>query len=277
MATRRATIALLALFLSGCTHIKLQRATVRQGSTLTDLQYQQILDNIAMFVSNPEAMPWQVKLTSGLVQVADQRAGGLTVDSLHQTQLSPTLSGQRAVVEQWNVNPVVERDDLESLRLAYLKAAFPFDANGQTKEAILDKICETSVTQRVPLNRKVLRAVTNSLIHRNKGNDDEIRRLKTTYELILTCYCKIEEYRARPIPTEDQWQNPAEDTTSTERDRQPSPSGLSRNKDGVRQSRNVSEESGAFQVQRLEQREVQSEPLLRGPALFDRKSAVSVR
>ena len=36
----------------GCNHVVLQRRTVNQASTLLDLQYRQVLDNIAMFMCN---------------------------------------------------------------------------------------------------------------------------------------------------------------------------------------------------------------------------------
>ncbi|MEO2088158.1 MAG: hypothetical protein ABGY75_01500, partial [Gemmataceae bacterium] len=64
----------------GCTHTALERRTVKQASTLTDLQYQQVLDNMAMFACNPDTMPWHLKLKGGLVQIADQGSGGFAAD-----------------------------------------------------------------------------------------------------------------------------------------------------------------------------------------------------
>ena len=48
--------ALLAA--TGCqTHLSLRDNTLRTGATLADLNYRQVLDNLAMFVANPSAMP----------------------------------------------------------------------------------------------------------------------------------------------------------------------------------------------------------------------------
>jgi hypothetical protein len=42
----------------GCqTHLSLGDNTLRTGGTLTDLNYQQVHNNVAMFVANPSAMP----------------------------------------------------------------------------------------------------------------------------------------------------------------------------------------------------------------------------
>ena len=50
-------ICLLAS-ISGCrTHLSLRDNTLRTAGTLTDLNYQQVLDNLARFHDNPAAMP----------------------------------------------------------------------------------------------------------------------------------------------------------------------------------------------------------------------------
>ena len=44
--------------LNGCaTHFALRNDTVRTTDTLMDLQYQQILDNVARFHANPDTVP----------------------------------------------------------------------------------------------------------------------------------------------------------------------------------------------------------------------------
>ena len=88
-----AVIPLLAL--CGCTQVQLQKHTVRQGATLPEVQYQQVLDNLAMFACNPNSLAWHVKVTGGLVQVADQvvdvavvRAVQLGVVGAHEGRLA---------------------------------------------------------------------------------------------------------------------------------------------------------------------------------------------
>src|SRR3954464_4139801 len=67
---RRIAIAqLLALFCSGCTGLQLKRSTIDQASTLSELQYQQVMNNLAMFAGNPAAIPWHITIKDGSAQV----------------------------------------------------------------------------------------------------------------------------------------------------------------------------------------------------------------
>lgn len=51
-------ILLMAIFcLCGCTAQGLRERMISQGATLPELEYQQVLDNIALFAINPEALP----------------------------------------------------------------------------------------------------------------------------------------------------------------------------------------------------------------------------
>lgn len=134
---------------TGCTHTALERRTVKQASTLTDLQYKQVMDNLAMFAGNPEAMPWHVKIKGGLIQIADQ--GNVTLGAEFPipvvgeavTKLFPSAGAQRGIVGQWDVDPATDPDELEMLHLAYRKAVRPDDPS--LRQEILEKICELSV------------------------------------------------------------------------------------------------------------------------------------
>ena len=44
--------------LTGCTSGRLRQRTINQGSTIPDLQYQQVLDNLALFVCDNNAENW---------------------------------------------------------------------------------------------------------------------------------------------------------------------------------------------------------------------------
>lgn len=121
------TVFAVLVLATGCTHTALERRTVKQASTLTDLQYQQVLDNLAMFACNPDTMPWHVRLKGGLVQVADQGSGAFGADIAtalggEVTRLLPSAGAQRGIVSQWDVEPAVDDDDLDLLRLAYAKS-----------------------------------------------------------------------------------------------------------------------------------------------------------
>jgi hypothetical protein len=95
----------------GCTHAQLARSTVNQASTLTDLQYQQVLDNIAMFVKNPYTVPWHVVPVVGTAQVTDT---GQTTPQFTFQNTGPGLSqfgipvqGSRGIQESWTLVPAV--------------------------------------------------------------------------------------------------------------------------------------------------------------------------
>ena len=94
-----------------------------QGSTVTDIQNQQVLDNLAMFACNPNAMAWHVKVTGGVVQVADQGGGIHRHEPGRTGGLDAESNVARNVLGQWNVDPVNEPDEIELLQIAYRKAS----------------------------------------------------------------------------------------------------------------------------------------------------------
>lgn len=130
---RKRLVSLLVLLLGGCqTHLCLRDNTVRTAATLTDLNYQQVLDNLAMFVANPSTLPSVSVINAGTVTVADQKTYNTSAT------YSPTLpfaqqgggalpiltllfnpSGQRNVTENWSIAPVTDIDNLRRIRCAF--------------------------------------------------------------------------------------------------------------------------------------------------------------
>jgi hypothetical protein len=130
---RRALLLLGLLWTpSGCTHIALQKDTVRTTNTLADLQFQQVLDNVARFQCNPDTVPSFAVATAGTVSVLDTSGAGVS------PTYSPTLTFQqqgggalpilsllfpftasRAVTENWSLTPITDADNLRRLRCAY--------------------------------------------------------------------------------------------------------------------------------------------------------------
>src|SRR5262249_31758848 len=119
--------------LAGCmTHQSLRDNTVSTTGTLTDLNYQQVLNNLAMFVANPSAMPSIAVVNAGTVTVADQKsvnanatyAPTLTFDQQAGSGL-PILSllfnpsGSRNLTENWSLVPVTDIDNLRRIRCAF--------------------------------------------------------------------------------------------------------------------------------------------------------------
>jgi hypothetical protein len=108
--------------ISGCTTGRLRQRTINQGSTLPELQYQQVLDNLAQFATNPSALPWHVNLKEGTSQVTDSLSGGAAVDIGPPVTWFPQLFGSRTAVAQWGVSPVIDASELRLLRIAYRRA-----------------------------------------------------------------------------------------------------------------------------------------------------------
>ncbi len=124
---------LLAPWLSGCaTHRVLRQHTVAANITVADIYYQQVLNNVACFASNPAAMPSISVVTAGTVNVEDQQGA-----SFNPTY-SPTLtkfsqgggalpilsllfgvSATRSVTENWSTAPVTDSDNIRRLRCAF--------------------------------------------------------------------------------------------------------------------------------------------------------------
>jgi hypothetical protein len=121
---QRCFIAALTAPAPGCTSQRLQINTVSQAKTVGDLQYQQVLDNLAMFRLNPAALPSLVSLKTGASQVGDTGSlGFLGVAGLDSKfGSSPTVSGTRTVVDQWGSSPVTDDNNLLLVRKAFRSA-----------------------------------------------------------------------------------------------------------------------------------------------------------
>ena len=107
---------------TGCMVHRLGQRTIHQARTLPDLQYQQVLDNLAMFADNPAALPWHVNFREGTTQVTDSASAGAAVDLGPPSNTLPQLFGSRTIVVQWGMTPVIERTELRLLRIAYRRA-----------------------------------------------------------------------------------------------------------------------------------------------------------
>ena len=87
MPAKPIAIVILAFIASpGCTHNQLRRSTLNTSSTLTEMQYQQVLDNLAMFVQNSGSLPFFALNSKGNVQISDSLAANGSLN------FSPTRS-----------------------------------------------------------------------------------------------------------------------------------------------------------------------------------------
>jgi hypothetical protein len=118
--------------LAGCqTHLNLRNNSVKTTGTLADLNYQQVLDNIAQFTTNPSTMPSLAVFNAGTVTVTDQKTANVnataapTISNAQQAGsglpilsilLNPSVS--RTLTENWSMAPVTDIDNLRRIRCA---------------------------------------------------------------------------------------------------------------------------------------------------------------
>jgi hypothetical protein len=119
--------ALVLMALPGCTSLRLQHSIASQAKTLTDLHYQQVLNNLAMFSVNPYLLPAHVTVRDGSAQIQDFGSLGAMAalgwtDKAHAWTGTPSVSASRTVVEQWGVSPVADGLELRILQIAYQRA-----------------------------------------------------------------------------------------------------------------------------------------------------------
>ncbi len=119
-------LALGLCCVTGCTSMRLRQRTVNQASTLSELQYQQVLNNLAQFAVNPTVLPLHINLREGTTQVTDSISGGSLVDLGPPAVSQPQLFGSRTAVAQWGMSPVIDPIELRLLYIAYRRAhGFP--------------------------------------------------------------------------------------------------------------------------------------------------------
>ena len=114
----RMCLALLALSVAGCTNVQLRCSTVRQLETLTEVQHQVVLNNLAAFACNPDAIPSQANLIAGATQIVDYGTAG--TQFVNAAFVALGLS--RGIVDQWSNAPVTDEMALRLLRVAYRRS-----------------------------------------------------------------------------------------------------------------------------------------------------------
>ncbi len=95
---------------------------VNQASTVMAIEYQMVLDNIAMFTVNPGVLPWHVKIKEGTVQINDE--GGIPEFGAQWGNSPNFTRGVRAVrsiTEQWGADAVTDPRRVKRLQDIYRK------------------------------------------------------------------------------------------------------------------------------------------------------------
>ena len=109
-----------ALASSGCIASALERHTLAQAATPTDIRYQEVLDNLAMVAHDPSALPAYSSIFAGTAQITDTaQLASTTSFGPHGAGgeiLSPQFS--RAVLGNWTLDPINTPEKLEAIRCA---------------------------------------------------------------------------------------------------------------------------------------------------------------
>ncbi len=114
--------ACVLLVLAGCTHVQLATSTSRAASTVMEIQYQMVMDNLARMERFPATLPSQIRMKQGTVQVSDELG-------LYQLEASGSASGsfggprvERTVSEQWGADAICDPFAVKQLQDVYRAA-----------------------------------------------------------------------------------------------------------------------------------------------------------
>lgn len=114
-------IALSCLLSLGCTDHFLRKHTARTASTLTDIMFQQVMDNVAMFCCEPDTLPHFAIIGDGTTQLQD------TAQATATPKWNPTgfvdatlgINGGHVLLENWKLQPVMSAGRLKRMRAAF--------------------------------------------------------------------------------------------------------------------------------------------------------------
>jgi hypothetical protein len=107
----------------GCTSAQLRQSTVAHSTTLADIYTQEVVNNLAMFVHNPDALPFFAFPTQGTTAIQDTGNVGNPGYTSQNFVTSPfTLNASRQATENWVLTPISDPAKLALMRCAYRQA-----------------------------------------------------------------------------------------------------------------------------------------------------------
>jgi hypothetical protein len=122
-------LALVAAFPGlciGCTSVQLRNSAITHSMTLEEIYTQQVLNNLALFIENPDALPFFAFPNQGTTAVQDTgTAGGPGYTATHFVTSPLGVSASRQKTENWVLNPVNDPAKLALMRCAYQQAIAP--------------------------------------------------------------------------------------------------------------------------------------------------------
>lgn len=119
---------LAAMTATGCANQQLRLSTIRQTSTLPDVQERQVIENFARLASNPGDLPFFAVANQGTASITDQGSTGFAINAVHKAfplwNIS-AASANRSITENWQLVPENNPDRLKAMRAAYLSVLDP--------------------------------------------------------------------------------------------------------------------------------------------------------
>jgi hypothetical protein len=118
-------LAILALGLGpGCMSQQLQFTARRTVNVLPELQYEQVIDNLAKIASNPGFLPYLAIAGQGSVQVTDNGSStlGLNMPAAVFGPGNPIFGTSRDVTGTWSLGTITSPEKIRSMQAVYLRA-----------------------------------------------------------------------------------------------------------------------------------------------------------
>jgi hypothetical protein len=146
---------------------------------LTETQYEQVLNNLAMFCLDLNAVPSQVALKSGSTQIGDTGSLGFLGVAGINTKFgsSPTVAATRSIVDQWGTVPLTDDNTLKILRKAYKTALghtsflTEFEANDMGHDMSQLIGTNADISTDIDTRRTLLSLYTKPIGRRDRGTD----------------------------------------------------------------------------------------------------------
>lgn len=113
--------SVLSVTLAGCLHMPLKRNFLDQSSTISDIEHQQVIDNLAKFAANPASLPHFAIPDSGTTAMSAQGNGNIEF-SYTRVLFSGwkySFGGNAQEQENWVLKPVNDPGRLRRLRCAF--------------------------------------------------------------------------------------------------------------------------------------------------------------
>jgi hypothetical protein len=119
-----ALLSITMLLTSGCMNQQLQFSARRTANTLPDLQYQQVMDNLAMIAANPGYLPYLAVAGQGAVQVTDEGTSSLALTMAPKALTSGLfgLGASRNITGTWSLGTITSPEKIRGMRTVYQRA-----------------------------------------------------------------------------------------------------------------------------------------------------------